>query len=169
MPTRPEPRHRRTARNRGIECLLLARLASGELQSWRFRINAIAAVAAILVWLASYDNDYLLPEGYFRRVLVWVGVRSYAIHLIHIPVYFLLHELGFRLGTPAPLPAWPLAALAIGLIVLQAGLNYRHLEQPLRERGRRWAGGFERRWKDRWLPADTPALLPSPGPACEGP
>src|SRR6185437_3239037 len=102
MPTRPERRHRLTAGNRGIECLLLAWLASGELQPWRFRINAIAAVAAILVWLASYDNDYLLPEGYFKRVLVWVGARSYAICLIHIPVYFLLRELGFRLGTLAP-------------------------------------------------------------------
>lgn len=154
-----------------LPCLLLACLAwlaSGDLQPWRFRISAIAAVAAILVWLASYDNDYLLPEGHFKRVLVWIGARSYAIYLIHIPAYFLLRELGFRLGTTATVPAWLLAALAIGLIVLLADLNYRHLEQPLRERGRRLAGSFEQRWKGRWLPVDTPALLPSPGPAGEG-
>lgn len=154
-----------------LPCLLLvclAWLASTDLQTWRFRISAIAAVSAVLVWLASYDNDYLLPEGYFKHALVWIGARSYAIYLIHVPVFFLLRELCFRLGASVTLPAWLLALLAIGMIALLADLNYRYLEQPLRKRGRRLAESFGQRWKDRQLPVDVPPLLPSPSQAGEG-
>ncbi|WP_449429430.1 acyltransferase family protein [Rhodanobacter umsongensis] len=154
-----------------LPCLLLACLAwlaSTDPLAMPFRISVIAAVSTILVWLASYDNDYLLPAGRFKRALVWIGARSYAIYLIHVPVYFLLRELCFRLGAAVILPAWLLAALAIGLIALLADLNYRFLEQPLREHGQRVAENFGQRWKDRQLPVYAPALLPSPSPAGEG-
>lgn len=154
-----------------LPCLLLACLAwlasTGE-QALHFRVTAIAAIAAALVWLASYDRDYLLPESAFKDVLVWLGARSYAIYLIHIPVYFLLRELGFRLGEAANLPTWALALLAGGLIVLLADLNYRYVEQPLRQRGRRLAASFEERWKARQPGAVAPVLLPSPEPGREG-
>jgi peptidoglycan/LPS O-acetylase OafA/YrhL len=135
-----------------LPVLLLAVLAvitSADLQGWRFRISAIAALSAILVWLASYDRDYLLQGGLCKRALVWIGARSYAIYLIHVPVYFVLRELGFRLGTvndTSPfMPAWLLCLLAIGMIALLADLNYRYLEQPLRNRGKRIADRFLRR------------------------
>jgi peptidoglycan/LPS O-acetylase OafA/YrhL len=136
-----------------LPCLLLgalAVLASADLQGWRFRISAIALLSVVLVWLASYDRDYLLPDGRCKRWLVWIGARSYAIYLIHVPVYFLLRELCFRLsgphGTPLRPPAWLLFVAAAGMIALLADLNYRYLEQPLRQRGRRIADGFRRRW-----------------------
>lgn len=139
-----------------LPCVLLAilaMLASGDLGGWRFRISAIAVLSAVLVWLASYDCDYLLPEGWFKKLLVWIGARSYAIYLIHVPVYFLLRELCFRLGTPDGTPlhpsSWLLAVLASGLIALLADLNYRYLEQPLRQRGRRIANRFRHRWTRR--------------------
>lgn len=151
----------------GLLLVLLAVFASGDLQDWRYRISAIAATSALLVWLASYDENYLLPDGRMKRLMVWIGARSYAIYLIHIPVYFLLRELCFRLGTPnrtpLDLPAWLLALLAIGLIALLADLNYCYIEQPLREHGRRLADDFMRRRKHRYLPVDVPATLPSSG------
>jgi len=131
---------------------ILATLASADNGAWRFRISAIAVLSAALVWLASYDRDYLLPEGWCKGLLVWIGARSYAIYLIHVPVYFLLRELCFRLGpSDAPLhaPAWLLVILASGLIALLADLNYRYLEQPLRQRGRRIASRFRHRWTER--------------------
>ncbi|OOG51061.1 hypothetical protein B0E50_02475 [Rhodanobacter sp. C01] len=66
------------------------------------------------------------------------------------------------------LPVWLLSLLVTRLIALLADLNYRYLEQPLRERGRHLAESFGRRWKTWQLPVDTPALLPSPGLAGEG-
>lgn len=153
-----------------LPCLLLtclAWLASADEQGFQFRISAIAAVSAILVWLASYDRDYLLPESAFKEVLVWIGARSYAIYLIHIPVYFLLRELCFRLGDSVTLPPWSLALLATALIVLLADLNYRGVEQPLRERGKRVAARFEERWKTRHSGAVAPILLPSTDPGLD--
>ncbi|HET9033809.1 MAG TPA: acyltransferase [Dokdonella sp.] len=131
----------------------MAMLASGDLGDWRFRISAIAVLSAALVWLASYDRDYLLPTGWCKNLLVWIGARSYAIYLIHVPVYFLLREICFRLGTaqgsPAHPSAWLMTVLACGLIALLADLNYRYLEQPLRLRGRRIADRFRQRRTSR--------------------
>ncbi|HEY8682078.1 MAG TPA: acyltransferase [Rhodanobacter sp.] len=145
-----------------LPCLLLAVLAvlaSADLQGWRFRISAIAVFSAMLVWLASYNENYLLQAGWFKRGLVWVGARSYAIYLIHVPVYFLLRELCFRYGnTLSPLPAWLLLLLAIGLIALLADLNYRYLEQPLRQYGRHIADGF----RHRRMQTSAAAVLDAP-------
>lgn len=153
-----------------LPCLLLAWLAwlasTGE-QAFRFRISMIAGVSVTLVWLASYNRDYLLPEGTFKSLLVWIGARSYAIYLIHIPAYFTLRELCFRLGDSVTLPAWALALSAAGLIMLLADLNYRYVEQPLRERGRRLATRFEDRWQARYSGAAQPVALPSLGPGGE--
>jgi peptidoglycan/LPS O-acetylase OafA/YrhL len=151
-----------------LPCLMLAVLAmlsSADLQDWRFRISAIAALSALLVWIASYNENYLLQDGGFKRALVWVGARSYAIYLIHVPVYFLLRELCFRFGnqdgTPLTLPAWLLFLLAIVLIALLADLNYRYLEQPLRQRGRHIADGFRRRWTPSRTTVDNPLAASS--------
>lgn len=84
-----------------VPCLLLAllaMLASPYLQYWRFHVSAIAAISAALVWIASYNQDYLFPQSWIKRSLVWVGMRSYAIYMIHIPTFFLLRETCFRLG-----------------------------------------------------------------------
>ena len=152
-----------------LPCLLLACLAwlvaTGQ-QALPLRITIIAAAATVLVWLASYDCDYLLPEGSFKGILVWIGARSYAIYLIHVPVYFLLRELDFRLGYSPP--AWLLFLLAIGLIALLADLNYRYIEQPLRERGRRLAGNFARHREGQGLVPIEPALLPASGSGNKG-
>nr|BFE92843.1 hypothetical protein GCM10020185_33790 [Pseudomonas brassicacearum subsp. brassicacearum] len=53
-----------------------------------YRLGVIAVLSAVLVWVASYDRDYLLPRSRFKTALTWVGSRSYGIYLIHIPVFF---------------------------------------------------------------------------------
>ena len=129
-----------------LPCLLLAllaMLASGAFEYWRFRISAIALVSTVLVWLASYDEDYLLPSGRIKRILMWIGARSYTIYLAHVPAYFLLREIDFRLAHV--MTSWQLTLLALALIAIAADMNYRYLEQPLRRRGRLVAESFVRR------------------------
>jgi peptidoglycan/LPS O-acetylase OafA/YrhL len=126
-----------------LPLLLLAAmsmLAAAGAQYWRYRISALAVLGAALVWLASYDRDYLLPGGWVKHLLTWTGTRSYAIYLIHVPAYFALREAAFRLGVT--LHAWELLLLATLLIALLADLNYRCLEQPLRVHGRHVADRF---------------------------
>ena len=119
--------------------LLMSFLATDFFSPSHYRVGAIAILSAVLVWIASYNGNYLLPAGHLQRLMAWVGSRSYGIYLIHIPVYFLVREVIFRLqGASLPSPAGhPILTLAIalGLIVLLSELNYRFIEMPMRNRG----------------------------------
>ena len=114
-------------------------LATDRFTFTNYRIGAIAVLSALLVWLASYNRDYLMPTGVFKTLMTWIGSRSYGIYLIHIPAYSLVRELTFRLQaaslpSPAGHPVVTLV-LAFGLIVLLSELNYRLIEMPMRNRG----------------------------------
>lgn len=119
--------------------LLLSFMATDRFTLSAYRIGSIAVLSAVLVWIASYNRDYLMPAGAVQRLLGWIGSRSYGIYLIHIPAYLLVRELIFRLqsaGLPSP-AGHPIVSLvlAFGLIVLLSELNYRLVEMPMRNRG----------------------------------
>ncbi len=142
------------AKSRGARCavlggtvLLLGALGSDELQIASFRLALIALLCAALVWLASYDSSLLCRPGALRRTMAWIGARSYAIYLIHVPVYFAAHELWFRLHGATPpraAAAWLYAAAAVAAILLLSDANWRWIETPLRRRGAAIAAGFAR-------------------------
>lgn len=118
---------------------LLSFMATDRFTFAWYRIGSIAVLSAVLVWIASYDRNYLMPAGALQRLLGWIGSRSYGIYLIHIPAYQLVRELIFRLqsaGLPSP-AGHPILTLliAFGLIVLLSELNYRLVEMPMRNRG----------------------------------
>jgi len=118
---------------------LLSFMATDHFTFAPYRIGSIAVLGALLVWIASYNRDYLMPAGAMQRVLAWIGSRSYGMYLIHIPAYQLVRELIFRLqsaGLPSP-AGHPIVTLllAFGLIVLLSELNYRLIEMPMRNRG----------------------------------
>lgn len=119
--------------------LLLSYMATDRFTFASYRIGSIAVLSALLVWIASYNRDYLLPAGGLQRLMAWIGSRSYGIYLIHIPAYLLVRELIFRLqsaGLPNPAGHPVLTILlAFGLIVLLSELNYRFIEMPMRNRG----------------------------------
>ena len=119
--------------------LLLSFMATDRFTFANYRIGSIAILSAVLVWIASYNRDYLLPAGRLQRLMGWIGSRSYGIYLIHIPAYQLVREIIFRLqsaGLPNP-AGHPVVTLliAFGLIVLLSELNFRFIEMPMRNRG----------------------------------
>lgn len=128
----------------GVSVLLIIAMALSVLSTDRFtftnyRIGAIAVFSAVLVWVASYNRDYLMPRGLLKSLMTWIGSRSYGIYLIHIPAYSLVREFIFRLqaaGLPSP-AGHPILTILIagGLIVLLSELNYRFIEMPMRNRG----------------------------------
>jgi peptidoglycan/LPS O-acetylase OafA/YrhL len=71
-----------------------------------------------------------------------VAARSYSIYLVHIPVFFGMHEAWFRLhgmvnpDRPQAAAYFAIAALLVGVV---AELNHRILERPLRARGKQIA------------------------------
>ncbi len=104
------------------------------------QIGAIALVSTALVYLAAQDRGLILGAGAARKILLWVGARSYAIYLVHVPAFFAAREIWLRLGGAGSDLKPALTALA--LIALAAELNWRCVEQPLRAHGVRVADRF---------------------------
>jgi len=104
-----------------------------------YPLDLIAILCAILVFIASHDQDFLVGYRPMRVVLTWIGTRSYALYLIHIPAFFAAREFWFRLSPPGtilgPHDFWRLFATALAPLLLCAEANYRLLELPLRRRG----------------------------------
>ncbi|WP_371232158.1 acyltransferase family protein [Pseudomonas sp. QE6] len=128
---------------------LLAYLASPFAEDFHYKVGLMALVSAALVWLASYDQNWFCRWAPLRRLMLWLGARSYAIYLIHVPMFFFVRELQFRLfpgvgidGRGYFLVAFPVVLVLIGLL---AELNYRFVEMPLRRRGARIADGIAKR------------------------
>lgn len=110
---------------------------------WSVKIGALAVMSAAAVWAASYDRGYVLPAGRVKDALCWVGARSYAVYLIHLPIYHATVELWWRLKPevlkPSPAHFALLVATALPTTFVLAELNYRCVETPLRRRGARIA------------------------------
>lgn len=105
--------------------------------------GVVALLGSLLVWLASRDIGVLPRQGVLRAVLLWGGSRSYALYLVHVPVWLCLHALGRHL--PAGLAGISLATRVLLFItglaasaVLAEGC-FRLIEAPMRAKGRRVA------------------------------
>ncbi len=103
-------------------------------------IGLIAIVSALLVLLASYEGGYICNVPGCAGVLGWLGARSYALYLIHVPVYRLCHEAWSRHAATvghAFDSTYTLRLLlsALLLLIVLAELNFRFIEEPLRRRG----------------------------------
>lgn len=132
----------------GLALLLVALiclwvLGSGQLRSVNIKIGMIALISAALVWVASYDRGYLGFPKILSNLLIWFGARSYAIYLIHIPAFYFTRELWFHTDAAAQGFNedffYSFVITAFLLIVVLSELNYRLLEAPLRDYGKRAA------------------------------
>jgi peptidoglycan/LPS O-acetylase OafA/YrhL len=114
-----------------------------------YRFDAIAVISVLLVFIASYDQGYICAEGSLKRVLVWFGSRSYALYLVHVPVFCATRELFTRLNPPDIVFDHRFLAgfllVGLGATLVLAELNYRCVEQPLRRRGKRAGLTFEQK------------------------
>ena len=117
----------------------LAAMGSPQLHLVRFQTGMLALISAVLVFVASYDQDYLFPDGAAKRVMLWVGSRSYALYLIHIPAFFMTREIWFRIEPSGTIFngtfTLRFALTAGALLLTSTELNYRFVEVPLRRRG----------------------------------
>lgn len=102
--------------------------------------GVVALVSGSLVYVGSLDSGYLMAPGAVRSVLDWIGTRSFAIYLTHVPVYAFVLELYARVrpqGSFASV-AGKLIFVAVALlgIAVLSDWNYRTIEVPLRRYGK---------------------------------
>ncbi|CAE6812248.1 hypothetical protein R70006_05813 [Paraburkholderia domus] len=119
-----------------------------------FYTGIIAMIAAIIIWICSYDRGYFLGKSPIRTLLEWIGERSFAIYLIHMPAYWMTREIWERRVHGVPVTSTytlRFALTALVLICVLADLNFRFVETPLRRKGKRQAAAI----RNRFLPLDA--------------
>lgn len=134
----------------GVSALAAAAMA---LNIVSFAHGLTSLLCALLVYVASFDKDYLFPAWRVRRLLLWIGSRSYAMYLSHVVLFQLTYELWFL---AVPLDSRPFTrnyelrygVTALLLVIIASELNFRFIEEPFRRRGRRIADDMERGTRD---------------------
>jgi peptidoglycan/LPS O-acetylase OafA/YrhL len=106
-------------------------------------VGVVAIVSALLVFIASFDRDCILPIPGLKGVLDWTGTRSYGLYLAHTPIYNGTWELWFRLTNTEDAPTGPVFYGVVGaglvMLILVTEALHRSFEAPLRNLGRRLA------------------------------
>lgn len=112
-----------------------------------FSTGIIALVSSALVFIASFDKGYITRCWVIRKPLAVIGERSFALYLVHFPVYAATHEIWFRLEPQGTVfgGTYFLRFLltALGITVIAAELTHRLIEVPMRQRGYQIAHKFE--------------------------
>lgn len=129
--------------------LLLAALGASGVVAVPMSTGMVAVLSAAMVFLASFDRGYIVPRGWVAAVAEYVGSRSYALYLSHIPAFFVTKELWLRFSDASTKfdSTDTLRFLATGLpmMLLFAELSYRLIEVPFRNRGRAIAPDIQAR------------------------
>jgi hypothetical protein len=101
-------------------------------------------LASVLVTYASFDKGYVFDVPGLRRALEYVGGRSYAVYLLHVPVLRLDNAVQaywpvFETWSAAhPGLHW---LLYFALVLAFAEVSWRSLEAPMQKLGRRLVEG----------------------------
>lgn len=90
----------------------------------------VSVLAAVLILAAVHPGSRLLEGILSRRVLVWLGTRSYSVYLWHWPVFMLT-----RPGIDTQMHGLELFAFRAGVTLVLAELSFRLIEAPIRNGG----------------------------------
>lgn len=54
-----------------------------------YNFSIVAILAGVLTFLAAHNQDLIFHrQNWLRRPMIWIGERSYAIYLVHVPSFF---------------------------------------------------------------------------------
>ncbi|WP_344886302.1 acyltransferase [Nonomuraea antimicrobica] len=86
---------------------------------------------------ATFAGGMALRGRRLPRLLVWFGLISYSLYLVHHPLLKYFVQLGGDLRLAALPYQLGTAALAVALVVGVSALTYRYVERPMQALGRR--------------------------------
>lgn len=121
--------------------LLVAAMAAVDHIKFYFasqKYTVVALTSLALVWLASWNKNIFMPIPSINRALTWIGSRSYAIYLIHVPTFFATREIWFRISGTESFDTtyfWPFIVTATSLLLILAEMNHHYIEKPFRKIG----------------------------------
>ena len=113
-----------------------------------YKVSMSTVVSAVAVVVATFNKDYFVKSKWLKKVFLWIGARSYAIYLIHIPIlHFMIEFYSRQFPKVQHHDQWELLALLfltfwILLTAIISELNFRFIEEPFRRMGRRIAKNY---------------------------
>lgn len=58
-----------------------------------YGVGMVALICAVIVFIASYDNNYLTPNKKVAAIANYLGARSYALYVTHLTIFFIVTHL----------------------------------------------------------------------------
>jgi peptidoglycan/LPS O-acetylase OafA/YrhL len=105
-----------------------------------FWLTLMALMAAILVFLAIFEQQLIWVPRRIRKVLLVIGERSYGLYLAHLPIYALVKSIAIDAGLAQSAGGICLQIiLGVGFSFLLAEITYRYVENPSRLYGAKLA------------------------------
>lgn len=96
-------------------------------------------ITTLVLVAATFAAGMAMRGRRVPRVLVWLGLISYSLYLVHHPLLrYFTYVSGDLRAEPLPYQL-AMTALALTLVVLVSAVTYRFLERPMQELGRRIA------------------------------
>ena len=92
-----------------------------------YGVGLVALVCGAIVWLASYDRNVFSTGSRYRRVMLYLGSRSYSLYLAHLVVFLTIRDLFRQFGQDS-------LTLRVRPFILQPSSSWR---QSLYPAGRR--------------------------------
>jgi peptidoglycan/LPS O-acetylase OafA/YrhL len=139
----------------------LGAVGSSQHETFRCWVGVIALISTLLVFIGSYDKDYLMPDNRLKKIFLWFGSRSYSLYLTHIPAYFTCHEIWYRVEPMNTVfdKTYNLrfALTAMVILLVYCELTYRFVETPFRVRGKLFAARIN--LNSGWIVNSAPGRL----------
>ncbi|UBU17309.1 acyltransferase family protein [Nonomuraea gerenzanensis] len=108
-------------------------------------VRADVWITTIALAGATFAGGMALRGRRLPRVLVWFGLISYSLYLVHHPLLKYFVELSGDLRRAALPVQLGMSALAVAVIIGASALTYRYVERPMQDLGRR----VSRRYRHR--------------------
>jgi peptidoglycan/LPS O-acetylase OafA/YrhL len=111
--------------------------------SYNVAIPIIGLSSCLLVMLAIWCDKSFVGFQPIQKLLNWIGLRSYGIYLLHIPMVRLIQHIESMYEPMSGKLSYPVH-LAITLVSI-AGIvefSYRAIEKPLMKRGTIWSNSI---------------------------
>lgn len=110
-----------------------------------FAAGGIALISGVLVLIASFNKNLIRGHHIASQALLWIGSRSFSLYLLHMPIYYFVTEMAYRISGfdekyssyIAYKPQLGFAIIILLAIVTEA--NYRWIETPFRNIGKRFS------------------------------
>ncbi|WP_245642649.1 acyltransferase family protein [Nonomuraea candida] len=108
-------------------------------------VRADVWITTIVLAAATFAGGMALRGRRLPRPLVWFGLISYSLYLVHHPLLKYFVEISGDLRRAGLAQQLGMAALAVAAVVGVSALTYRYVERPMQALGRRLSRRLSRR------------------------